>query len=116
MKTRTIQYLRDALDEAYELQLDLTGLSISTFKRSHQLQRSTERSLEIVGESIRRALDEDEGLRSSHAELREWIALRNIISHQYDKILPEAIWGSATEDVKDLITDLETLLASHADD
>lgn len=107
-----MQFLRDALNEASELQLDLDGVEFAEFRHSRQLQRITERSLEIIGEALRRALDEDRNLRLNNPELREWVALRNIISHQYDGLLLEAIWETATIDVAALIIKLESLLAS----
>lgn len=116
MNSLAARYLRDALGEAEELQLDLMGLELTDFVQSRQLKRIAERSLEIIGEALRRALDKDVDLRLHNDELREWVALRNIISHQYDRLLPEALWDTATEDVAILIEELKILLESEPND
>lgn len=106
---RSKLFLGDALDEARALQKDLEGKDLRDFKRSRLLQRVTERSLEIIGEAIRRALFEDSNLEFHYPELPDWVWLRNVISHQYDNLILEVIWQAATVELLDLITTLESL-------
>lgn len=102
MTDRATKYLRDALNEAKFLAQDLGGHEEGDLETSRQLLRVTERSLEIIGESIRRALDADESLAAAHPELRRWVALRNVVIHQYDDLRPETLWAAATSGIEDL--------------
>lgn len=110
MNVRAIQSLRDACFEAMNLGDDLKGVTYEHFEASRQLTRLTERSLEIVGEALRRASDADPGLQNSHPEFRGWILLRNVLSHQYDDVRPKELWTAVTEELPDLVDQLRDLL------
>lgn len=62
-----------------------------SFKSDIILQRAIERDLEIIGEAIRKIIEIDPSISISSA--KNIIGLRNIISHAYDSIEPEMIWG-----------------------
>ncbi len=110
MNAQAIQSLRDALFEAENLTDDFEGVAYEVFENSRQSIRLTERSLEIVGEAIRRALHAEPGLQDSYPETREWIALRNVLSHQYERVLPSTPWSTAKDDLPDLTEQLRRLL------
>ena len=110
MNARAIQSLRDAFFEAENLTDDLESVDYEVFETSRQLVRMTERSLEIVGEALRRAVDADSSLQDSHPDFRGWILLRNVLSHQYDDIRSKELWTAATEELPGLIALLHRLL------
>lgn len=111
MRGLTNQFLRDALEEAHALQIDLAGVNIRDYSRSRHLQRITERSIEIIGEALRRALDEEPALLHENVLLRDWVNLRNVISHQYDSLIVEVIWEASTRELVTLMSEIERLLA-----
>lgn len=55
------------------------------------MQRAVEKDLEIIGEAIRKIIEIDPEINITSA--KNIIGLRNIISHAYDSVEPEMIWG-----------------------
>jgi len=55
------------------------------------LRRATERNLEIIGEAVRKILEIEPTIEIT--PVKNIIGLRNLISHAYDSIEPEMIWG-----------------------
>lgn len=72
---------------------------------------AVERELEILGEAANRVSSR---LRNEHAEIpwKEIIGLRNVISHEYDKVNYTEIYRIAREQIPELITLLEPLVPS----
>lgn len=78
--------------------------------RDRQIMRlAVERKLEILGEAARRVSSR---FRDEHAEIpwKELVGLRNVISHEYDKVNYPEIYRIVRERVPDLITLLEPLV------
>ena len=68
-----------------------TNNNFNSFQSDILLQRAVERDLEIIGEAIRKIIELDPTISITSA--KNIIGLRNIISHAYDSIEPEMIWG-----------------------
>ncbi|HLT33435.1 MAG TPA: DUF86 domain-containing protein [Aquaticitalea sp.] len=68
-----------------------TGNNFKTFSEDIILQRAVERDLQIIGEAVRKILELDPTVHITSA--KNIIGLRNIISHAYDSVEPEMIWG-----------------------
>ncbi len=70
---------------------------------------AVERKLEILGEAARRL---SSGFRDEHPEIpwKEMVGLRNVISHQYDKVSYAVIYRITRERIPELITLLEPLI------
>jgi uncharacterized protein with HEPN domain len=80
--------------------------------RDRQITRlAVERKLEILGEAARRVSSH---FRNEHAEIpwKETVGLRNVISHEYDKVNYTEIYRIVRERVPELITLLEPLVPS----
>jgi len=78
--------------------------------RDRQITRmAVERMLEILGEAARRVSSR---FRDEHAEIpwKEMVGLRNVISHEYDKVNYPEIYRIVRERVPKLITLLEPLV------
>ena len=78
--------------------------------RDMQITRlAVERKLEILGEAARRVSSR---FRDEHAEIpwKEMVGLRNVISHEYDKVNYPEIYRIVRERVPELITLLEPLV------
>ena len=106
-------HLWDMLEAARAI-VDFTrDLSLSEFlaagKDKEITRLAVERKLGILGEAARRI---SQGLRDAHPEIpwKEMIGLRNVISHEYDKINHMVIYRIVRERIPELISLLEPLL------
>lgn len=93
MQPKVLKYILDiqsVIDEIEAIKTKANNNFIS-FKSDIILQRAIERDLEIIGEAIRHIIEIDPNISISSA--KNIIGLRNIISHAYDSIEPEMIWG-----------------------
>ena len=78
--------------------------------RDREMTRlAVERELEILGEAARRV---SSTFRSGHPEIpwKEIVGLRNLISHQYDKVNYAEIHGIVRERIPELIALLKPLV------
>ncbi len=73
------------------------------------MRLAVERELEILGEAARRV---SLPFRNEHAEIpwKETVGLRNVISHEYDKVDYTEIYRIARKQIPELITLLEPLV------
>jgi uncharacterized protein with HEPN domain len=71
------------------------------------LQRAIERDLEIIGEAIRKIIEIDSSITISSA--KNIIGLRNIISHAYDSVEPEMIWGIIQNNIPILASEINKI-------
>jgi uncharacterized protein with HEPN domain len=108
-------YVSDMISAGREAQSFLSGLSYDDFLNDLQLRRAIERDLEIFGEAARRLSD---AFRESHPEIpwRGIIGQRNILAHDYGRILPERVWNTAVDEMADLVAALDALLAPRDED
>jgi uncharacterized protein with HEPN domain len=81
--------------------------NFNQFKSDILLQRAVERDLEIIGEAIRKILEIQPSAQITAA--KNIIGLRNIISHAYDSIEPEMIWGIIQNNVPALAEEIAKL-------
>jgi len=66
--------------------------------------RAVERDLEIMGEAIKKLIEIEPQIKLS--SVRNSIGLRNRISHAYDSIENEMLWGIINRDVPKLKQEL----------
>ncbi|TSA47111.1 MAG: DUF86 domain-containing protein [Deltaproteobacteria bacterium] len=106
-------YLWDMI-EAARAAVDYTeNLTLNKFlatDRERAITRlAVERQLEILGEAARRVSSQ---FREAHPELpwREIVGLRNVISHEYDKVNYESIFRIVRNRLPVLIAMLEPLV------
>ena len=73
------------------------------------IRLAVERKMEVLGEAADRVSSR---LRSEHPEIpwKEIVGLRNVISHQYDKVNYEEIYGIVRERTPELIALLDPLI------
>jgi len=106
-------YLWDMI-EAARAAVDYTeNLTLNKFLATDREKAITrlavERQLEILGEAARRVSSQ---FREAHPELpwREIVGLRNVISHEYDKVNYESIFRIVRNRLPVLIAMLEPLV------
>jgi len=84
-----------------------TKNDFNAFKSDIILQRAIERDLEIIGEAIRKIIEIDSSITISSA--KNIIGLRNIISHAYDSVEPEMIWGIIQNNIPILASEINKI-------
>lgn len=106
-------HLWDMLEAARAVVSFTENLTLEEFLaagRDRQITRlAVERELEILGGAARRVSPR---FRDEHAEIpwKETVGLRNVISHEYDKVNYREIYRIVRERVPELITRLEPLV------
>lgn len=102
--------LWDMLDAARGVVRILGSRSLAEFTGEDEVVRlAVERKLEVLGEAARRV---SESLRRAHPEIpwKEIVGLRNVISHQYEKVDPAEIFRIVREEIPGLIAQIEPLI------
>jgi uncharacterized protein with HEPN domain len=106
-------HLWDMLEAARAI-VDFTeNLTLEEFLatgRDREIRRlAVERKLEILGEAARRV---SMRFRDVHPEIpwKEIVGLRNVISHEYDKVNYAEIYGIVRQQIPELITQMEPLV------
>jgi uncharacterized protein with HEPN domain len=104
--------LEDARGACAEVEQFVVGHTQDSFVKEIAVQRSVERSLEVIGEALRRLRDLDDDMGDRIPNLSRIIGLRNILAHGYDVLDYEIIWQIATNEVPDLRLSLQQLIVS----
>jgi uncharacterized protein with HEPN domain len=102
-------YLWDMLDAALAIAHFVRGKTYAEYLSDRMMQGAVERHVEIIGEAARRV---SEATKQAHSGIpwRAIVGQRNILAHEYDQVLHEAIWGIATRRIPELIAILRTIL------
>jgi len=107
---RDAAYLWDMLDAARAVIRFTAGLSMEEFLAEEEevVRLAVERELEIMGEAARRLSAQ---FREAHSEVpwKDIVGLRNVISHQYDKVDYKEVFRIASERMPRLVETLESL-------
>jgi uncharacterized protein with HEPN domain len=107
---RTRQSLRDVAGACREIELNIAGVSLEIYRNTRQIQLSTERLFEIVGEALSRADRHDPDLIAAIPNARNIIGMRNRIVHGYDAVDNETVWTAAVKHAPILRSQIEALL------
>jgi uncharacterized protein with HEPN domain len=102
-------YLWDMLDAALAVEEFVCGKTYAEYLSNRMMRGAVERHLEIIGEAARRITETS---RQAHPEIpwRGIIGQRNVLAHEYDEVLHEAIWAIATRRIPELIGALRLIL------
>ena len=83
-------------------------MKFDDYKNDLKTKRAVERNLEIIGEAVKRLLGRDESIALSNS--RKIIDARNRISHGYDTLSDDVIWGIILNHLPKLKSEVERLL------
>jgi uncharacterized protein with HEPN domain len=111
MKPLVDQRLRDALAAADLVRHAISDYTFDDYLGDVWLRSGIERQLEIIGEALNVARRLAPELAEQCPKIHEWIALRHIIAHGYDRIDQQIIWDTSEQELHQLIEKLEALLA-----
>jgi uncharacterized protein with HEPN domain len=109
MQPKILKYILDIQSVIQEIEniKSKSDNNFKNFKSDIILQRAIERDLEIIGEAIRKIIELDKTIMISSA--KNIIGLRNIISHAYDSVEPEMIWGIIQNNIPQLEVEINEL-------
>jgi uncharacterized protein with HEPN domain len=99
---RDLSYLWDMRQAASEIIEFMLGVPYDLFEKDKKLRYAVERQLMVIGEAAAYVSAEFQEL---HSEIpwNQIIGQRNILAHEYGKILVERIWLKATKSIRELI-------------
>ncbi|MCU0442991.1 MAG: DUF86 domain-containing protein [Bacteroidia bacterium] len=80
------------------------------FKQDIKTKRAIERNIEIIGEAVNRILKADSNYPITNA--RRIVDTRNRISHGYDSVTEDIIWGIVVKEIPSLDKEISSLLDS----
>lgn len=110
MSKRSSDLLLSDMKEAAEKILKYTqGLSFEDFLADDKTIDAVVRNFEIIGEASLR-IDEDFRLENPQIEWKKLRGFRNRIVHDYFGIDYEIVWSILTQDLEELVFQLDQLL------
>jgi uncharacterized protein with HEPN domain len=109
MQPKLLKYILDveSVIEEIEAIKEKTANNFHNFSTDIIIQRAVERDLEIIGEAIRKIIDIKPTVEITSS--KNIIGLRNIISHAYDSVEPEMLWGIIQNNIPVLAREIEDL-------
>ena len=109
MQPKLLKYILDIesiIDEIESIK-QKTNNNFNDFSDDIILQRAVERDLEIIGEAIRTMIEIHPNIQITAS--KNIIGLRNIISHAYDSVEPEMLWGIIQNNIPVLADEIRDL-------
>lgn len=102
-------YLWDMLDAALAVEEFVLGSTYDEYLSNRMMRGAVERYIEIIGEAARRVSEET---KQEHPEIpwRTIVGQRNVLAHEYDEVMDEAIWAIATKRIPELIRALKSIV------
>lgn len=109
MQPKLLKYFLDIESVIQEIETikQKTQNDFNNFSNDIILQRAVERDLEIIGEAMRKILEINSGIQITAS--KNIIGLRNIISHAYDSVEPEMLWGIIQKNIPVLADEIRNL-------
>ena len=102
-------WLYDILNAIMEIESFFDGPNeFGKYQRDLRTKRAVERNIEIIGEALSRILKREELISISNS--RKIVDTRNRISHGYDSVSDDVIWGIVIRHLPILQTEVEALL------
>ena len=92
------------IEEYFKVKPKLFDLFVSDIKT----KRAVERNLEIIGEAVNRIQKKNNSIEISNA--RKIIDTRNRITHGYDTVSDDVIWGIIIKYLPELKIEIEKLI------
>ena len=111
MNETSRQWLHDALQSARLVRDRVQRITPENYFDDEWFRSAVERRLEIIGEALNRVRRIEPGVEDRFPKIHEWIAQRNVLAHLYDQIDDMLVWRVVTDELPELITTLEALVA-----
>lgn len=92
--------------------LELVNSDFYQFNSNPIAVRALERNFEIIGEAVKKLQDSDATIEIENAA--QIIGLRNLISHAYDSVDNEILWGILINHIPKLKEEIAELKSSRS--
>jgi uncharacterized protein with HEPN domain len=111
---RVPEYLGHILEAIERIQEYVSGMDEMAFLSSRLVQDAVIRNIEIIGEASNNILRVAPAFAAQHAEIpwQVMYAMRNRVSHGYDKVDFEMVWKTLHNDLPDLYLCIQKLRTS----
>jgi uncharacterized protein with HEPN domain len=110
MRPETLKRFEDARAACQRIESFLGGQDKAAFIASDLLRAAVERQVEIIGEALGRAAEEDAEAERRVPELRKIVGMRNRLIHGYGEVDHHIVWDVATVKMPELRRTLEHAL------
>jgi uncharacterized protein with HEPN domain len=103
--------LHDILDAIAHIGRTMADVALEAFQGDLDRRRIVERNVEIISEASRRLPDD---LKARHPEI-PWpkvAGIGNILRHDYESVIPDALWKLARDDLSSLEHACKTALTA----
>ncbi|MCK4905602.1 DUF86 domain-containing protein [bacterium] len=109
MKRDELVYLKHILDAISEIEEYIENVNHEKFLATRIIQNAVIRQFEIIGEATRRLSEE---LRQKYKVLpwKEMAGMRDKLIHDYFGVDLEAVWDTATKDIRVLKDEIKNIL------
>ena len=113
MQPDVLLWLESIRQRIIELDEDVVAEGFENFSRSRPLQRSAERNIAAIGESMKKILRSEPQIMISEA--RRIVSTRNRLAHEYDDVSHDLLWLILERDIPALKKEVEELLRQHGE-
>ncbi len=102
-------HLADIVEAGRNALSFVEGMAYDEFVADIRTSYAMVRALEIIGEATRRLPME---IREQHPQIpwRQMAGMRDRLIHAYDKVDPEIVWATATQDLPRLVEEVQKIL------
>jgi uncharacterized protein with HEPN domain len=109
MSRSPIEYIRHILAEAEYISTRLEEMTVEGFLEDEDLNRAVVRSLEVMGEAVKRMPDDFRG-KYPDFPWRSTAGMRDIMIHQYMSVDYDIVWDVAKREIPEMLRQLEAML------
>ncbi|MBI4687587.1 MAG: DUF86 domain-containing protein [Nitrospirae bacterium] len=103
------EYLKHILDEAEYISSKSKGITKNAFLKDETLKRAFVRSIEIIGEAVKR-LPDDFRQKHSNVDWRVIAGTRDKLIHDYMGIDYDIVWDIVTDEIPQLRKHIKIIL------
>ena len=102
--------LADIQEAGADIEHYLEAMTLENYLKDGRTQAAVERKFEIIGEALNRLHGNHPELARRIPQLRRIVDFRNLLSHGYDRVLPDRVWSYAEGNLPELRQIVQTLL------
>lgn len=109
MSLSVIEFLRHIYDEIIYLQNESKDLTFEEFINNPTLTRAFSRSLEIIGEAVKK-IPEELKIKYPEIEWKDIAGMRDKLVHEYFGIDYELVWDVIKNEIDELELQIKTII------
>lgn len=114
MSLSVIEFLRHIYDEIIYLQNESKDLTFEEFINNPTLTRAFSRSLEIIGEAVKK-IPEELKIKYPEIEWKDIAGMRDKLVHEYFGIDYELVWDVIKNEIDELELQIKTIIDQEND-